>query len=111
MKNERKVLLRNLLQPGLDPKQFPPERLFEWLAQPRNPVFASSDPLAKMFIRAMVRGDAASFVYIGGSPPGAARTVNVSLVFQHALDGRIYIPGFCQARRSNRVFALDLIMV
>src|ERR1700722_10155636 len=110
MKNEKRALLRHILQPSFDPKQFSPQRLFDWLARPRNPVFASSDPLAKMFIRAMLKGDAASFIYFGVSTPGAPRTVIFSLVFSHETEGIFYVGGYCQARQSNRVFALDLIM-
>ena len=51
------------------------------------------------------------FIYVGGSKPGSPRTVNVSLVFQHEPEGRIYVSGYCRERAANRVFALDLIMV
>jgi hypothetical protein len=44
-----------LKPPGMDPKRFPPEMPFYWLAQPRNPVLASADHLTRMFIKAMVR--------------------------------------------------------
>jgi predicted DNA-binding transcriptional regulator YafY len=100
-----------LAQAAILSKQFPPELLLYWLARPRNPVFASSDPLTKMLIRAMLSGKPASFIYTGGSTPGSTRLVNISLVFQHEPAGRIYVAGFCQSRRANRIFALDLIMV
>jgi predicted DNA-binding transcriptional regulator YafY len=96
---------------GLDPKLFPPERLFYWLARPRNPVFATNDPLANMFIEGMLKGEPIEFIYVGGSTPGSARKVNVSLVFQHEPEGRIYVAGYCPERSANRIFALDLIMV
>ena len=101
----------DLIWPGLDPKRFPPEMLFYWLARPRNPVLASEDPLTRMFIRAMLKDEQVEFIYVGGSKPGSPRTVNVSLVFQHEPDGRIYVSGYCRERAANRVFALDLIMV
>ncbi|HEY3861376.1 MAG TPA: hypothetical protein VGO59_05755 [Verrucomicrobiae bacterium] len=109
MKNILNIVLAGM--PGLDPKQFPPESLLYWIALPRNPMLVSKDPLAGMFIKAMLTGQAARFIYIGGRTPGAPRTVNVSLVFQHEPHGRIYVSGFCQERRENRIFALDLIMV
>ena len=96
---------------GLDPKLFPPEKLFYWLARPRNPVLASDDPLARMFIEGMLKGEAVEFTYLGRSTPGSPRKVNISLVFQHEPEGRIYVSGYCPERSANRVFALDLIMV
>jgi predicted DNA-binding transcriptional regulator YafY len=81
------------------------------MARPRNPIFASTDPLAKMFIKAMVKGHLVNFIYCGGSTPGAARTASVSLVFQHEPRGRIYIAAYCPERGANRIFALDLVMV
>jgi predicted DNA-binding transcriptional regulator YafY len=85
--------------------------LFYWMALPRTPVLASGDPLAMMFIEGMLTGKPVEFIYIGGSKPGSPRRVNVSLVFQHEPEGRIYVSGYCPERCANRVFALDLIMV
>jgi predicted DNA-binding transcriptional regulator YafY len=111
MKNIRNPTPRDLIRIGLDPKLLPPERLFYWLARPRNPVLATNDPLARMFIEAMLKNQPVQFVYVGGSKPGSPRRVNVSLVFQHEPEGRIYVAGYCPERSANRVFALDLIMV
>ena len=111
MKNINNSLLRHLLQPGLPADKFPPEMLFYWFARPRNPVLACNDELANMFIKAMVTGDPVQFIYVGGSQPGATRTVKVSLVFQHDPKGRVYVAGYCPERGANRVFSLDLIMV
>jgi hypothetical protein len=111
MKNIRNSPRRDLWLPGLVPKLFPPETLFYWLARPRNPVLASGDPLARLFIAGMLTGKPVEFIYIGGSKPGSPRRVNVSLVFQHEPKGRIYVSGYCPERSANRVFALDLIMV
>src|SRR5271170_6021224 len=111
MKNIRNPPPTVLRSAGLYPKRFPPERLFYWLALPRNPVFASNDPLTRMFIEAMLRGKTTEFIYVGGSKPGSPRRVNVSLVFQHEPGGRIYVAGYCPERSGNRVFALDRIMV
>ena len=91
--------------------QFPPETLFYWIARPRNPVLVSGDPLTRMLIKAMLRNEPVEFIYVGGSKPGSPRRVNVSLVFQHEPQGRIYVAGYCRERAANRVFALDLIMV
>ena len=110
MKNTNS-LLRHLLQPGLNPKQFPPEMLLYWIARPRNPVLACNDDLANMFIEAMLTGELVKFVYVGGSKPGETRSVKVSLVFQHDPKGRVYVSGYCPERGANRVFSLDLIMV
>ena len=104
-------MLRHLLQPGLNPKQFPPEILLYWIARPRNPVLACNDDLANMFIEGMITGELVKFIYVGGSEPGAVRSVKVSLVFQHDPKGRVYVSGYCPERKANRVFSLDLIMV
>jgi len=57
MKNIRNVKRQDLIRIGLDPKLFPPERLFYWLIKPRNPVLASDDPLARMFIEGMLKNE------------------------------------------------------
>jgi hypothetical protein len=75
MKDKQKSLLRHLFEPGLDPKLFPSEALFYWTARPRNPVLACNDDLAKMFIKAMVTGEAVQFVYCGGSKPRRTRAL------------------------------------
>jgi hypothetical protein len=110
MKNIRHISPKDLLRIGLDPKIFPPEKLFYWLVRPRNPVVATDDPLANMFIEGMLKGEPIEFIYVGGSKPGSPRRVSVSLVFQHESEGRIYVAAYCHERRANRVFALDLIM-
>jgi hypothetical protein len=111
VKNIRNPAIRELLKSGLDPKFFPSEKLFYWLARARHPILSSDDPLTKMFIEAMLTGESVEFIYVGGSKPGSPRKVNVSLVFHHESAGRIYVAGYCPERASNRVFALDLIMV
>jgi hypothetical protein len=111
MKDMQNCSPRGLMRIGMDPKLFPPEKLFYWLARPRNPVLASDDPLARMFIEGMLKGEAVEFTYLGRSTPGSPRKVNISLVFQHEPEGRIYVSGYCPERSANRVFALDLIMV
>jgi predicted DNA-binding transcriptional regulator YafY len=85
--------------------------LYYWLARPRHPVLATDDALANIFVEAMLIGEPVEFIYVGGSKPGSPRKVNVSLVFQHEPEGRIYVAGYCAERASNRIFALDLIMV
>ncbi len=108
--------MKNIKEPkeiipiGLDPKLFPSERLFYWLTKPRNPVLASSDPLTLMFIQAWLTTEPVEFIYLGGSKPGSSRKIQVSLVFQHEEEGRIYVTGYCADRKANRVFAMDLIM-
>jgi hypothetical protein len=111
MKNMRNRSHRDLIRVGLDPKLSSPEMLFHWLARPRNPVMASNDPLANMFIEAMLANEPVEFIYVGGSKPGSPRRVNVSLVFRHEPNGRIYVAGYCPERKANRMFALDLVMV
>ncbi|MGD0813523.1 MAG: hypothetical protein ABSA83_07965 [Verrucomicrobiota bacterium] len=111
MKNIRNFKPGDLMKIGLDPKLFPPERLFYWLARPRNPVLASNDPLERMFIGGMLKNEPVQFIYLGGKTPGSPRTVNVSLVFQLEEEGRVYVAGYCRERGANRVFALDLVMV
>ncbi|MGO8699594.1 MAG: hypothetical protein ACLQVY_17985 [Limisphaerales bacterium] len=36
---------------------------------------------------------------------GSPRRVNVSLMFQHEPEGRIYVSGFCRERAAIRTFA------
>jgi predicted DNA-binding transcriptional regulator YafY len=111
MKNEINCSPRDLSKIGLDPRLSPSAKLFHWFLRPRHPVLASDDPLTNKFVEAMLIGEPVEFIYVGGSKPGSPRKVNVSLVFQHEPEGRIYVAGYCQERASNRVFALDLIMV
>jgi len=111
MKNERNSSRLALISSGLDPKLVPSEKLFDWMLRPRNPVLASDDPLVNMFVEAMLTGEPVNFIYASGSEPGAARTLNVSLVFLHEPEGRIYVSGYCPERSAARIFALDSIMV
>ena len=111
MKNIRNVKREDLIRIGLDPKLFPPERLFYWLIKPRHPVLASDDPLPRMFIEGMLKNEPVGFIYLGGSKPGSPRKVNVSLAFQLEEQGRVYVAGYCPERAANRVYALDLVMV
>lgn len=60
---------KDVIPIGLDPKLFPPERLFYWLTKPRNPVLASSDPLTLMFIQAWLTTEPVEFIYLGGTNP------------------------------------------
>jgi len=85
--------------------------LHYWLVQPRIPIVASNDPLVAHFIQGMFTGEQITFVYVGGSRPGAPRTISVSLVFRHKTTGGIYIAGYCHDRAANRVFRTDLAMV
>jgi predicted DNA-binding transcriptional regulator YafY len=111
MKNTRSISQSKLLSPHLDPSFIPNEKLFYWNIRPRNPVLASNDVLANMFIQGILTGEVVKFVYCGGSTPGSTRSIKPSLVFQHEEGGRIYVMGYCPEREANRVFALDLVMV
>jgi hypothetical protein len=111
VKNIRYFKRQDLIRIGLDPTLFPFESLFYWLNKPREPVVASNDPLARMFIEGMLTGEPVEFIYLGGSKPGSPRKVNVSLVFQLEEEGRVYVAGYCPEREAKRVFALDLVMV
>jgi predicted DNA-binding transcriptional regulator YafY len=111
MKNIQNYSQQHSLRIGLDPRLSPSAKLFHRLVRPRHPVLASDAPLINMFVQAMLIEKAVEFVYVGGSKPGSPRKVNASLVFRHDPEGRIYVAGYCQERASNRVFALDLIMV
>ena len=111
MKDLRALSVTALLQPTVDPQEFSSTQLYEWLSRPRIPVLKSNDPLTRVFIESMVTENSAQFIYVGGSKPGSARSIRVSLVFQHEVGGRIYIAGYCEERRSNRIFALDLSMI
>jgi hypothetical protein len=64
MKNIRNVKREDLIRIGLDPKLFPPERLFYWLIKPRHPVLASDDPLPRMFIEGMLKNEPVGFIYL-----------------------------------------------
>jgi len=91
MKNIRNCKLGNLMKVGLNPKLFPPERLFYWLIKPRNPVLASDNPLARMFIQGMLTAEPVDLICFGGSKPGSLRTVNKTLVLQaQSMTLRVY---------------------
>jgi hypothetical protein len=109
IKNIRNCKRQDLIRIGLDPKLFPPERLFYWLIKPRNPILCSDDPLARMLIERMLTGEPVQFIYVGGSKPGSPRKLNVFLVFQYEAEGKAYVAGYCPERETNRGFALDLV--
>jgi len=92
-------------------KELNSAQLREWLAQPRIPILASRDPLTRRFVEAMLNGERVDFIYVGGSTPGANRSIDVSLVFRQEEHGRIYVAGFCHARSGNRIFCLDRTMI
>jgi len=104
---DKRFIQSGLIVPKLDPKKFPPERLFHWLAAPRIPVLASDDPLVTMCVQAVLKKEQVDLIYIGGSTPGAPRKINVSLVFQHTTEGGIYVAGYCHSRNANRIFRID----
>lgn len=110
--NEKKPSLASgeIKAAGLDPKLFPSEKLFDWLIQARHPIWASDEPLIRMFLKGVITGEACRFIYMGGSTPGKERVIRPSMVFCHRKEGRIYIAGFCSDRHANRVFAADLIL-
>ena len=110
MKNNRLIEPVRLTVPARLPALVLSEDLSRWLTQPRLPLLSTGDPLVAMFIKAMLTGEEAAFIYVGGATPGAWRRIKVSLVFRHQPGGRIYVSGYCPERSAHRIFSLDLIM-
>ena len=104
-----KVLAALGLEP-LHPEEFPAESLFEWMIGPRIPIWASSEPLIRQMITAVMRRARTSFIYLGGSEPWRLRTISPELVFRTDDIGPLYVSGYCHARGEVRVFRFDRML-
>ncbi len=111
-----------------------PEWLQEWREIPKLEVFAKDLPdhedphqraLGEVILGHIGEGRPFTFRYVGGSEPGAVRTVLPTLLFcldylsyyEFRIDDRgdipygpqmpIYLLGWCQTRQAARYFRLD----
>jgi predicted DNA-binding transcriptional regulator YafY len=71
------------------------------------PLADSRDPLARVFLRALVEERGVAIYYHGGSTPGALRVIRPESLFRLRPGGRIYVRGHCQLRGECRTFRLD----
>lgn len=71
------------------------------------PLADTSDPVARVFLRAMMEERGVAIYYHGGSTPGALRIVRPQGLFRLRPGGRIYLRGLCELRGETRTFRLD----
>ena len=71
------------------------------------PLADSSDPVARVFLRALMEERGVAIYYHGGSTPGALRIVRPEGLFRLRPGGRIYVRGHCELRGETRTFRLD----
>jgi predicted DNA-binding transcriptional regulator YafY len=71
------------------------------------PLADTRDPLARIFLRALMEERGVAIYYHGGSTPGALRVVRPESLFRLRPGGRIYVRGRCELRQETRTFRLD----
>lgn len=71
------------------------------------PLADTSDPVARVFLRAMMEERGVAIYYHGGSTPGALRIVRPQGLFRLRPGGRIYVRSHCELRGETRTFRLD----
>ena len=73
------------------------------------PLAESRDPVAQVFLRALVETRGVPLYYFGGSTPGALRVIRPESLFRLRPGGRIYVRGHCELRRETRTLRLDRV--
>ena len=73
------------------------------------PLAESRDPVAQVFLRALMESRGVPLYYFGGSTPGALRVLRPEGLFRLRPGGRIYVRGHCELRRETRTLRLDRI--
>lgn len=113
-----------------------PDWLREWREIPKLEIFAKDLPdhedphqreLGYVILRHIGEGSPFTFRYIGGSEPGAVRTVLPTLLYRldyfahfqfrsddpmedpESYESPIYLLGWCQTRQAARTFRLDRV--
>jgi predicted DNA-binding transcriptional regulator YafY len=95
-------VLKSLPSPAAEPSTSP---------DPSEPIplEESSDPIAQVFLRALMESRRVPLYYFGGSTPGALRVLRPECLFRLRPGGRIYVRGHCELRRESRTLRLDRI--
>ena len=71
------------------------------------PLEDTSDPVARVFLGALMEERGVAIYYHGGSTPGALRVVRPESLFRLRPGGRIYVRGRCELRGESRTFRLE----
>lgn len=71
------------------------------------PLEETRDPIAQVFLRALMENRGVPLYYFGGSTPGALRVLRPESLFRLRPGGRIYVRGHCELRRETRTFRVD----
>ncbi len=96
------LVLKSLPAPAAEPPAAP---------EPPEPILIeeSRDPIAQVFLRALMESHGVPLYYFGGSTPGALRVIRPESLFRHRPGGRIYVRGHCELRREARTLRLDRV--
>ena len=86
-------------------------QLDHWMNAPRFPVWEPECPLALIFVLAIHNNYPCTFLYHGGSMPGAKRTVYPAQVFTVGRSDSLYLAGWCMNTEAHRVFRIDRIEI
>ena len=73
------------------------------------PLEETRDPVAQVFLRALMENRGVPLYYFGGSTPGALRVIRPESLFRLRPGGRIYVRGHCELRREVRTLRLDRV--
>jgi len=86
-----------------------PNGLDHWVKAPRFPVWEPGCPLGRIFIMAIHSGHPCTFVYHGGSSPGAKRTVIPAQLFTVGRSDTLYLAAWCMNAEAHRTFRIDRV--
>lgn len=81
--------------------------LTRWKSESRHPVCNSQQPLVKTLVIAARNNHPMTFVYHGGSTPGAKRTVFPAEVFTVGVSDNVFLSGWCTNQQAHRTFRID----
>lgn len=95
------LLVKSLPSPAAEPLP----------AEPPSPIplAETRDPVAQVFLRALMENHGVPLYYFGGSTPGALRVIRPESLFRLRPGGRIYVRGHCELRRETRTLRLDRV--
>lgn len=71
------------------------------------PLATTRDPVARVFLDAMMENRGVAVFYHGGSTPGALRVFRPECLFRLRPGGWIYARGHCELRGGTRTLRLD----
>ena len=86
-----------------------PDYLDQWMDAPRYPVWDPECPLGRVFVMAIHNHHPCTFLYHGGSTPGAKRTVYPAQVFTVGSSETLYLAAWCMGKEAHRVFRVDRV--